>query len=427
MSEIVDKTPSPTPGSSNVAASSVEAPSYTQKRSFGQLLRGDLGFLPVLLTFIAIATYFQITTRGLFLTTGNLSNLLQQIIATGIASLAVTLVLLIGEIDLSVAVVATFCAVIMGVLSERYHVPAAFAIIIGILAGALVGTINGFFIAVLRIPSFIVTLAASIAYSGLLLTFLNGQATLTLSDPTILSIAGSSRSFLPDVLGVGLPTLAIILYAAAIIWEQLQRRKAGLRTKSPLQLALQIGIVVVVVEGVVAILENTPSSTPGLYLGVPNVAAILFGLILLFWIILTKVKFGRYVYAVGGNAEAARRAGINVVLIRVSVFALCSALAAVGGIVAASYADSVASAVSSDLLLSAIAAAVIGGVSLFGGKGSVWSIVLGTLIIGSLVNGLALLNQGSDIKQIVEGAVLLLAVTIDAIIRRVQAASKSGR
>jgi len=425
VSEIVDK--NPTPETITVAASSVEAPSYTQKRSFGQLLRGDLGFLPVLLTLIIITLYFEITSHGLFFTPGNLSNLLQEAVAIGIAALAVTFVLLLGEIDLSVAAVGTLCAVIMGVLSERYHFTAAAAIIIAILAGALVGTFNGFFIAVLRIPSFIVTLAASIAYSGLLLTFLAGQSTLIISNSFILSIAGSSLSFLPDVLGVGLPTLAVIIYAVAILLEQAQRRRAGLRTKSLLQLLLQIGLVVVVVEGVVAVLENTPSPTRGIYLGVPNAVAILFGLILFFWIILTKTRFGRHIYAVGGNTEAARRAGINVTLIRISVFALCSALAAVGGILAASYGNAVASQVSPTLLLEAIGAAVIGGISLFGGKGSIWAIVLGTLIIGSLENGLALLNQSADVREIVEGSVLLLAVTVDAVIRRIQAASKSGR
>lgn len=422
MSELVDKNPSPS--STNVAASTVEAPSYTQKRSFGQLLRGDLGAIPVLLTFIAIAVYFQLTTGGLFLTPSNLSDLLLEIISIGVDALAVVFVLLLGEIDLSVAVVSTFCAVIMGVLSERLHIPAAGAIAVGVLAGGLVGAINGFFIAVLRIPSFIVTLAASIAYSGLLLTFLSGQATLIISNPFIISIAGG---FLPDYLGIGLPTLMVILYAVAIIWEQVQRRRAGLRAKTLTQLIIQIGIVVVVVEGVIAVLENTPSPIPGNYLGVPNAAAILFALILFFWIVLTKTRFGRHIYAVGGNAEAARRAGINVVFIRMTVFILCSALAAVGGILAASYADSVASAVSSTLLLDAIAAAVIGGVSLFGGRGSVWAVVLGTLIIGSLDNGLALRSQGQDVRQIVEGSVLLLAVTVDAVIRRIQAASKSGR
>ena len=422
MSELIDKNPSPS--STNVAASTVEAPSYTQRRSFGQLLRGDLGAIPVLITFLAIAIYFQLTTGGLFLTPGNLSDLLLEIISIGVDALAVVFVLLLGEIDLSVAVVSTFCAVIMGVLSERLHAPAVVAILVGILSGALVGAINGFFIAILRIPSFIVTLAASIAYSGLLLTFLSGQATLIISNPFILSIAGG---FLPDYLGVGIPTVIVLIYAALTIWEHIRRQRAGLRTKSWLQLGIQVGLAIVAVEGVVAVLENTPSPIPGNYLGVPNAAAILFALILFFWIVLTKTPYGRHIYAVGGNAEASRRAGINVVFIRMSVFTLCSALAAVGGILAASYADSVASSVSSTLLLDAIAAAVIGGVSLFGGKGSVWAVVLGTLIIGSLDNGLALRSQGQDVREIVEGSVLLLAVTIDAVIRRIQAASKSGR
>ena len=216
MSEIVDQ--NPTPDSVSVAASTVEAPSYTQRRTIGQLLRGDLGFIPVLLTLVVIALFFEITSHGLFFTPGNISNLLQEAIGIGIAALAVTFVLLLGEIDLSVAAVSTLCAVIMGVLSERYHVPALVAILAAILAGAIVGAINGFFIAVLRIPSFIVTLAASIAYSGLLITFLAGQSTLIISNSFILSIAGSARSFLPDFLGVGLPTLAVILYAAATLW-----------------------------------------------------------------------------------------------------------------------------------------------------------------------------------------------------------------
>ncbi|TMD34909.1 MAG: ABC transporter permease, partial [Chloroflexi bacterium] len=150
--------------------------------------------------------------------------------------------------------------------------------------------------------------------------------------------------------------------------------------------------------------------------------AILFGLILIMWLVLTKTTFGRHIYAVGGNAEASRRAGINVTGIRIAVFTLCSTLAAIGGIVAASYANAVATQINPTLLLDSIAAAVIGGVSLFGGVGSVWSIVLGALIIGSLENGL---SQTTDVKQMVEGAVLLIAVTVDAVVRRVQA--RSGR
>ncbi len=426
MSDIMNPKTSPT-GDQAVAASSVEVPSYIQRQSIGQLLRGDLGFFPVLLTLVVITIYFQATSNGLFLKPGNISNLLQQIIEIGIDGLGVTLVLLLGEIDLSVAAVGTLGAVVMGVLSERMGYPAWEAIAAGVLTGAVIGAVNGFFIAVLRIPSFIVTLAASIGYSGLLLHLLAGQETLSVHDSFIVAIAGSSDSFLPDILGVGLPTLALVLYAGSLLFDQMLRRRAGLRTRPILQLVAQIVIVAVIVEGAVAVLENTPSPIPGKYLGVPNAVAILFGLILIFWLILTRTRFGRHIYAVGGNAEAARRAGINVVGIRIVAFTLCSSLACVGGIVHASYANSVATQINPSLLLESIAAAVIGGVSLFGGSGSVWSIVLGALIIGSLENGLALKSQGADVQQMIEGSVLLLAVTVDALIRRAQRRSGSGR
>ena len=416
-----------TPSTENQAslAASVEIPSYTQKQTVGQLLRGDLGSIPVLLTLIVIALYFTITTGGLFLSPTNLSNLLQQIITTGVDALGVTLVLLLGEIDLSIAAVGTYAAVVMGVLMNYHGVPAWEAILLGILAGALAGAINGFFIAVLRIPSFIVTLAASIFYAGLLLNLLNGQATLIIQNQFVLSIAGSSTSFLPDYLGVGLPTLILVLYAGGLILDHIARKRAGLRARPLLQLILQIGLAVVIVEGTVAVLENTPSATPGIFLGVPNSAAILFALILILWLVLTKTTFGRHLYAVGGNMEAARRAGINVVFIRIVAFTLCSTLASVGGILAASYANSVATQINPSLLLDAIAAAVIGGTSLYGGTGSVWNVVLGALIIGSLENGLDLKSQGSDVKQMVEGVVLLFAVTVDALVRRAQ--RRSGR
>ncbi len=420
----IEQNPSSTENQ-QVTAASVELPSYRQRRSIGQLLRSDLGFVPVLLTLVAITIYFQLTTSGLFLLPVNISNLIQQVATIGIDALGVTLVLLLGEIDLSVAAVGTFGAVVMGVLLNYHGFPAWEAILIGVLSGAIAGLINGFFIAVLRIPSFIVTLAASIFYSGLLLYLLAGQATLIIHDTAVLAIAGSADSFLPDILGVGLPTLALVIYAVALLIDQVARRRAGLRVKSLLQLIGQIAIVVVVVEGIVAVLENAPSPTPGKVLGIPNSTAILFGLILIMWLVLTKTAFGRHVYAVGGNAEASRRAGINVTLIRMAIFTLCSTLAAIGGIVAASYANAVATQINPSLLLDAIAAAVIGGVSLFGGVGSVWFIVLGTLIIGSLENGLDLQSQTSDKKLMVEGAVLLLAVTVDAVVRRAQ--RRTGR
>jgi D-xylose transport system permease protein len=324
---------------------------------------------------------------------------------------------LLGEIDLSVASVSVLCSVIMAVFSERLGYPAGVAILAALVVGAVIGLVNGVLVAVVRVPAFIVTLAGSIGYAGLLLHLLNGQSTLIINNSFIIAIAGSSKSFLPDYLGIGLPVIAVLLYAAGLIVNYVKRRRASLRTVSATRVIVQIVITAAIVLGAIAVFES--------YQGVPYPTAILFGFIVLFWLILTKTSFGRHIYAVGGNAEAARRAGINVVGVRIAAFVLCSMLAAVGGVIAASHGTAVASQIDSTLLLNAIAAAVIGGVSLFGGRGSAWAIVLGILIIGSLVNGLALLSQGADVSEMVEGAVLVIAVTVDAVVRRAQA--RTGR
>ncbi len=412
-----------TPGSAvlegNSPAPAVEVPSAAAlpRASFSQMLRGDLGFIPVLLTLIVVALFFGTTTGGVFFEPRNISNLVIQISTIATLSVGVTLVLLLGEIDLSLASVSVLAGVVMGVLSERAHLPSGVAIIAAILSGSLMGFLNGVIIAIIRVPSFIVTLAASIAYEGLLLYLLAGQSTLILNDPFINAISGSATSYLPDIYGVGLPSLVLLLYIGNLVLTYIRRQRTGLRNPTLAQFVAQIVITTIIVEGAVILFES--------YLGVPYAAAILIGLILLIWIMLTKTALGRHIYAVGGNAEAARRAGINVVGIRLLVFTLCSTLAAIGGIMAASHANSVASQISPTLLLQAIAAAVIGGVSLFGGRGSVWSILLGALIIGSLENGLDLKSQGTEVKDMIEGVVLALAVIVDALVRRAQ--TRSGR
>ena len=417
MSEIINTPAADSSAVEDPNAAAVEAPSYIQRRSLGQLLRGDLGFIPVLITLIIIMVFFQLITNGLFFSTGNLTNLFLQTAQIGLVGLGVILVLLLGEIDLSVAAVSTLCGVIMGVLSERVGLPPWLSLPGALLAGALAGFINGYFIAVLRIPSFIVTLAASISYSGLLITLLQGQATLLIQNSFIDNIAGTPTSYFPDSLGIGLPTAAVLVYVIYRVVNYRRRASMGLRNPSFPQFLAYLIIPIVLVEGGVILFESNH--------GVPYSTGILFGAIVLFWILLTKTSWGRHVYAVGGNKEAARRAGISVVSTQIAVFTLCSALAAVGGIIEASYTFSASTQVSPFLLLNAIAAAVIGGVSLFGGKGSVWSLVLGMLIIGSLANGLALKNLGADALDIIEGLVLLIAVTFDAVIRRLQA--RTGR
>jgi D-xylose transport system permease protein len=371
------------------------------------LLGGDLGQLPVFIGLVLIAIYFQIAGNAFFLTPQNLTNLVQQIITIGIVALGAVMVLLIGEIDLSLSSVAYLCGGIMGVLSARHDWPAWQAILAALIAGLLIGALNGFFVAVLRMPSFIVTLAAFIFYQGLLSQLLQPQTTLPIRDDAINRLA---VTYLPDYLGIGIPLVAVAIYAVSLIIERGIRQRNGLPVSTIGQLALRIGVVAVIVVALIAFFQN--------YLGVPLVALILVALIIIFWIITTRTRFGRHIYAVGGNAEAARRAGIRIVSLRIVIFSLASMLAAIGGILLVSRQVSAPAAVDSSLLLSAIAAAVIGGVSLFGGRGSVWAIVLGSLIVGSLFNGLALTGQTAAVQQMAEGIVLLLAVLVDALARR---------
>lgn len=372
-----------------------------------QRFQGDLGQLPVILTLVVVAAYFEIATSGAFLQSRNLTELIGEIITIGTLALGASLILIVREIDLSLAAVSALGAAVMVVTSSRYGLPTIVVILSALLTGALVGAINGFFVSVVRIPAFIVTLAASIGYQGLLLHILLPQSTIPLRDPVLIELA---NAYLPDWLGVGVAVAAVAIYALSVLRERTSRQAQGLPIASTRDLAVRIIVMAVVVLGVVALFES--------YRGVPLTATILIGLIVLFWLLLRRTRFGRHVYAIGGNDEAARRAGINVTMIRVGIFALASTLATVGGVLQSSRALSVSAAVDPTLILNALAAPIIGGVSLFGGRGSVWSVVIGALIVGSLINGLALSGQGTDVEQMVEGGVLLIAVIADALVRR---------
>jgi D-xylose transport system permease protein len=372
-----------------------------------RLRRGDLGQLPVVLTLVVIAFFFQITSGGIFLNPQNLSNLVLQIATIASLGIGAVFVLLIAEIDLSLAAVANLCGAVMVTLSVYQGWPAALALLAGLVAGALVGVVNGLFVAVLRVPSFIVTLAGLIGYSGLLLHVLLPNTTIRLIDPSLTAIAADYLIFPWDVL---LPIPFVAAYVGLVLANRAARARQGLPNAPTWEVLARTGVVVVIVILALLLFES--------YRGVPYSTLVLVGLLLLFWLILRFTGFGRHVYAVGGSPEASRRAGINVTGIRIAIFALASTLAAVGGILESSRTISASAQVDPTLLLDAIAAAVIGGVSLFGGRGSVWAVVLGSLIIGSLSNGLDLLNQGQDIKLMVEGAVLILAVTVDALARR---------
>ncbi|MGG6266637.1 sugar ABC transporter permease [Leptolyngbya sp. AN03gr2] len=371
------------------------------------LMRGDLGFIPVIVTLALITLYFQLTTGGVFLQARNLTNLTQQIVVISILSTAAVLVLLLGEIDLSLAAVAQACAAVMATVSVYQNWGAVPSILAALVVGALIGLVNGFFIAILRVPSFIVTLAGSIGYAGFLLLVLGRQTTLIVRDPAIRALA---PTYLNPIVGWGLPIVVAALYAIGAWYERQRRTKAGLSVKRPTTLIAQVAGIFAGIFLIVFLFQT--------YQGVPQAVMISLGIVLAFWLILRKTPFGRHLYAVGGNEEAARRAGINVIAMKMAVFTLASTLAAVAGIMLTSRSTAVATQISATLLLNAIAAAVIGGVSLFGGRGSIWAVILGALVIGSLDNGLDLLNQDQSIKNIVQGAVLVLAVTADALVRR---------
>jgi D-xylose transport system permease protein len=381
-----------------------------------RLGQGDIGALPVILALFLIAIIFQIANHH-FLTPLNLANLMVQISAVGTLAVGVTLALLIGEIDLSVGAVSGLTAGIMAVLSVKAGLPGVVAVLAGVLSGVTIGLLQGFWFAKLHVPSFVVTLAGYLGWQGALLFVLGSTGTVNLNDPLIIGIANTR---LPIAGGWLLGFISVVAYTAGLFSERQQRIKAGMQARPVAIEIAQVAVMAIVVLVTVYILNINRNPTRGgvPVQGIPSAVLFLLGFVVVFDLILRRTRFGRYVFAVGGNVEAARRAGINVNRIRITTFALCSALAACGGILAGSRLLAVnQSSGGGDVLLNAIAAAVIGGTSLFGGRGSTWSALLGALVIGSIANGMDLLAFSSSIKFMVTGAVLLLAVTLDAYTR----------
>jgi D-xylose transport system permease protein len=373
----------------------------------GRILRGDVGFIQVFIALAVIWTIFQLANDR-FLTAVNLTNLMLQVTAIGIISIGVVLVLLLGEIDLSIGAVSGLCAGIMAVLTVQHGWSPELAILVGLLAGAGIGLINGFFNTFFGIPSFVVTLAGLIAWQGALLLVLGETGTINLPPSTITDLTSKFYGS-----GVGW-TLAVVVTAGTLgvgLLARRRRQRAGLEPPALAGIVLRTVLVGAAMFIGVAILLSDR--------GVPLAVIILLGLTGLFAFITERTRFGRHIYAVGGNAEAARRAGIRVTRVRVTVFVIGSTMAAAGGIMAASRLIAVnQSSGSGDVLLNAIAGPVIAGTSLFGGRGTVWSALLGALVIGSISNGINLLGLESSVRFMITGGVLLAAVTLDAITRR---------
>jgi D-xylose transport system permease protein len=365
-----------------------------------------LGSLRVLIVLALIWIIFQ-TQNGNFLTAFNLTNLVLQISAVGMISIGITLILLLGEIDLSVGAVSGVCAAVMAVLNTKHGWGAVPAIGAGLAVGLAIGALNGFFVTQFGIPSFVVTLAGLLAWQGALLRVLGDTGTINITNPTILGLTGT---FYGDTFSWILAVVVIAAYAASGFFERLRRTRAGLDPPPIVGYVIRVAAVAIGTIGAVAILTSDR--------GVPLAGLILVGFCALFVFITERTTWGRHLFAVGGNAEAARRAGIPVRRLRMTVFILASMFAAAGGVLGASRLQAVnQSSGGSDLLLLAIAGPVIAGTSLFGGRGSVWGALLGALVIGSISNGMDLLGLQSADKFMITGAVLLIAVVIDALIR----------
>lgn len=398
----------------------------------GQLIRiksGDSGMLPVIVGLIAIVIVFQAISPGhVFLSAGNIVNLFLQSAVFMVLAMAEIFVLLLGEIDLSIGYLGPVGAVIAVQLVQpsTTNWPWVPAVIVALLACALIGGIQGTLVARFRLPSFIVTLGGLLVFNGVLLIVLgfgpfSGYPSLTGSSPNLHALYDFMWGHVTPL--EGWIALAVIVgaYGLRIFTRDSRRRRSGL-VAPPVSVTIgKIVLVAAAGAGVVAVC-NVNRAAIGTLEGVPWAIFIVLGVLTLWSFLLQRKRFGRYVYAIGGNAEAARRAGINVTWIRTACFTLCAVTAGIAGLLYASYLGGMSNNVNGgQLVLYAVAAAVIGGTSLFGGRGRMAHGVLGGLVIGGIYNGMYLLGLKVQWEFIVTGLVLIAAVMVDALSRRARA------
>lgn len=375
---------------------------------------GDLGSLPVVIGLFVIWGVFQMQNDA-FLSPANLVNLTLQSAAVGTIAIGIVLVLLLGEIDLSVGSVSGLSAATVAVMMVNQDMPVLMAVGAAILVGTGIGLIYGLLYTRFGVPSFVITLAGLMAILGIQLKVLGTTGSINIPFESSL-VKFAQQSFLPPWFAYTLSAVVVIAFVAGRVVSGSRRAKLGLTPPSSSIVLLQASLLALALGLTVLFLSQDR--------GVPWMFVTFLGLVVVTDLALRKTRWGRAVMAVGGNVEAARRSGINVRGVYLSVFAACSTLAALGGIFAAArLASAGQSTGSGDTNLSAIAAAVIGGTSLFGGRGSAYSALLGILVIQSISNGLNLLSLDSSIRFIVTGAVLLVAVIVDSISRKSRAAS----
>ena len=378
---------------------------------------GDLGAVPVIVGIAIIWAVFQYKDSA-FLSPKNLSDLSILIGGTGMISVGIVFVLLLGEIDLSVGSVSGLAAATLAVLNVRHGIPEGLAVVAALAAGAALGALHGFFFARIGVPAFVVTLAGLLAWNGLMLQVLGTTGTIGIDDDSFVRML-TDHYFSQLVAAYGAATVAVAGFFLAQFLDSRRRKAVGIPSRPLSEILARTAVLAVIAYAAAWRLNE--------YMGLP-LALVIFVVVLVgLDFVVRRTPYGRKVIALGGSVEAARRAGINVVAVRVSVFALSGLMAAFGGLMIASRIGSASQqAGTGNLLMEAIAAAVIGGTSLFGGRGSVWSAMLGMLVIGSISSGMNLLGVANSVQYMITGAVLLAAVVIDSVSRRTQRSAGRG-
>ena len=384
---------------------------------WSRIKAGDIGSLPAVLGLVALCIVFG-SMSSVFLTPGNFANLLTQAAAVIVIAMGLVFVLLLGEIDLSAGYTAGVTGAVLVILITNHDVPWYLALLVAIFVGVVLGFGLGTLVARLGIPSFVVTLAAFLAFQGILLLLAGEGGTIRVEDKTILAVENSNLT----------PTLSWIFFIAVSTIYVLtglnrmnSRRKAGLKSELKKLWILKTAGLLVITGLAVFALNVERSNNPDLVSlkGIPYVVPVILLILVVGTFVLGRTAFGRHIYAVGGNAEAARRAGINVKRVRIAAFMICSGLSAIAGMIFASRQNSVSPTTGgSSTLLYAVGAAVIGGTSLFGGKGKMRDAILGGLVVAVIDNGMGLLGYAAGIKFIVTGLVLLVSAGVDAISRK---------
>ena len=385
------------------------------RASLSRIRAGQVGILPVVGGLLLVSVIFQ-SLNSQFLTAGNLVNLLVQAAVFSVLAMAEIYALLLGEIDLSIGFVAALGGVVLAELLKPSGLdwPWWAAILVALLVCAAIGVLQGSIITRLGLPSFVVTLAGLLFWEGLTLKILGSGGSVLISDSIVNDIASGNLS---PIAGWVVMLVIVGLFGVLTWRRDARRRTAGLVAPPSGLTALKIGGGLL--GGVVIVLIcNTDRGRILPIRGVPWVVLLVFGILAAWTFVLGRTRFGRYVYAIGGNAEAARRAGVNLRMIRTVAFTLCSFTAGMAGVIYASRLRSISTAFDQTLVLYAVAAAVIGGTSLFGGRGKALHGVLGGVVIAAIANGMGLLGLSPATQYMVTALVLLIAVTIDALTRR---------